>query len=1098
MRHSKDHITAASSFLRHALFYLRVPAGGINRFLQIHPGEGRMLAWATLLQIVMSFNAILVNNVAQTAFLKRFGAHALPMVFMAEAGITFLCTLLVGLLMERFRKIRVFSALLLFYGLSMCLVRIMIPMGISLSYPLLYILKSQAVGILPILYWDILNDMFTSRQSKRLYTLISAGGVLGIMVGSLLTHRIAAWIGFDNILMLFACGMALTAVLNEMTEKVTGVPLQARISGSAATPGQGVKALFKDFAGQYRESALLKYMILLIAIPNVLLPFLDFQFNVLVDRHFASETGTLAFFGYFRGVSNGLMFLLLLVSGRVISKWGVPVSLLFHPANYFLSFLAIFLRFDLIAGVYARLSTETLKTVLNNPARAVLYNFFPEQRRSMIRLVLRGGVVRVSDFAGSALLIALTAAADPRLISLIALPLALAWWIAAFGLKKAYPDILIQSLKNGQLQWDKTGEETLTLLAKDRQAIRSFRHGLDSEADNIALLSAEMLARVRPDLLMESLLPVISQKPPQVQKGWLNLVPAENAARYLPILYQKAESAPETTLPIWLEFLNRVDPENSGLFMERYINHPNPDIQAEAFVGACIGCSLENQDAYRHQMKDWLSGDLFHIILALKVLSRKGDLTYEQAVLDIDRSTADPAVQDLALQSLSAMGSAQAVPRALARSGAAHPDVRQSALLVLAASEPEVRAEHLIRFLKDPEPAVRSRAFHFISQRGKAVLPDLLKTLAGHSTVQQMETVRLLKFIGAPPAELSRFVLARLHEALNTLACIHILAGAGEGTAAWLLKKALEEDHQQIIELILRVLGMVEFSDKMPFILQAVQSGRRQDVDNAIEAIQTALHTRLRHALIPHLENRPLADRLSDSAGAMGIKPPFFAHFSQMATGLLAQSMDPFMKALCLYAASDDPSSALPPAILQPLTRDPDPQVAAAAAFAMKARNPDEKRHESPQKPAELVEKTIYLKTSPFFREMRVRELLRAAERCRLKETGKGDVVVPEGKPSPGIYLLCQGKFSTEGRAGSACREPITKDMAACGVAGEMPWIDGGGQLMTVRCVTEGLLLEMPGELFRRLLEESPGLALTACRFYSRRILAYQNILPQP
>jgi ATP/ADP translocase len=231
---------------RHSLFPVRLPAGGITKLLRVYPNEVKLLLWVTAIQVVMSTCSILVNNVAQTTFLKRFGSEALPAIFMLEAMITFFFAGFVSLLMERYRTIRVFTGLLLFYGICMGIVRILISMGVELAYPILYILKSQAVGILPILYWDILNDMFTTQQSKRLYTLISAGGILGTTLGSLMTRRIAIWVGTDNILLIFIGGMILAAVLNEFTEKVVGTPLQPRVKQGKQTSKQQHMAVIKE------------------------------------------------------------------------------------------------------------------------------------------------------------------------------------------------------------------------------------------------------------------------------------------------------------------------------------------------------------------------------------------------------------------------------------------------------------------------------------------------------------------------------------------------------------------------------------------------------------------------------------------------------------------------------------------------------------------------------------------------------------------------------------------------------------------------------------------------------------------------------------
>ena len=196
-----------------------------------------------------------------------------------------------------------------------------------------------------------------------------------------MTGRLARWLGLNNLLLIFVGGMVLAAVLNELTEKIVAAPMETRADRRKGKLDGKFIDNFQKFIANARQSVLLKYMIIIIAIPNILLPIMDYQFNVVVDNHFTTEAATLHFFGLYRGISNAVMFVVLMVSGRIITRLGVTTSLLFHPANYFLAFGSLFLRLDNISGIYARFSTETLKTTLNNPARTVLYNFFPEKSR---------------------------------------------------------------------------------------------------------------------------------------------------------------------------------------------------------------------------------------------------------------------------------------------------------------------------------------------------------------------------------------------------------------------------------------------------------------------------------------------------------------------------------------------------------------------------------------------------------------------------------------------------------------------------------------------------------------------------------------------
>ena len=147
----------------------------------------------------------------------------------------------------------------------------------------------------------------------------------------------------------------IAAILNQLTGRVVGGQIESREDGAKKVKSRKpFKESIAEVIAAVRESALLRYMVIITAIPNIVLPWMTYQFNVAMDNYYASEQGVLSFLGLFRGISNGAMFVILLFSSRLISRWGVGTSLLFHPCNYLISFAAIFFRFDLIT---ARLRT---------------------------------------------------------------------------------------------------------------------------------------------------------------------------------------------------------------------------------------------------------------------------------------------------------------------------------------------------------------------------------------------------------------------------------------------------------------------------------------------------------------------------------------------------------------------------------------------------------------------------------------------------------------------------------------------------------------------------------------------------------------------
>ena len=124
-------------------------------------------------------------------------------------------------------------------------------------------------------------------------------------------------------------------------------------------------------------------------LPNIVIPLLNYQFNFAVNEAFASEAGMVQFFGYFRGVINIISLILLFFMGRIYSRWGLPVVLMFHPMNYFIVFTAFFVNLSVISAMYARLSTNIIRTTMNAPAVDILMGLLPFSYLNTIRPFLR-------------------------------------------------------------------------------------------------------------------------------------------------------------------------------------------------------------------------------------------------------------------------------------------------------------------------------------------------------------------------------------------------------------------------------------------------------------------------------------------------------------------------------------------------------------------------------------------------------------------------------------------------------------------------------------------------------------------------------------
>jgi ATP/ADP translocase len=322
----------------------------LGRWLKIYEDEIGLFFWSALLFFVIHTSDILLNNFGETTFLKRYGVEYLPVIYMVNAVSTFIIMGMMTGVMAKTPSGRLLFYVLTWCGVSIACLRLVIPFGFDLIYPILYVLKSQYEVMLGLLFWDLSNDLFNTRQSKRLFPLLTAGGVIGGMTGSFCTPTLARLISIDNIMWVYLGTCLGGAMIVRRMGFLFPTLVTPEQPAKKAKSRSSVLDELKKVVPVIRESLLVKILIVLTFVPNMVIPILNFMFNFTIDQAFGTEGGMIKFFGYFRGSMNIVSFVVLLFVGRIYGKWGLPIALMFHPANYVIAFLSYLLWFNVYAG----------------------------------------------------------------------------------------------------------------------------------------------------------------------------------------------------------------------------------------------------------------------------------------------------------------------------------------------------------------------------------------------------------------------------------------------------------------------------------------------------------------------------------------------------------------------------------------------------------------------------------------------------------------------------------------------------------------------------------------------------------------------------
>jgi ATP/ADP translocase/HEAT repeat protein len=855
----------------------------------------------------------------------------LPVVTVINSLVTFVLMGMLAGVMKRYSGTRLLSVFLVGCGLVIAGLRWVIPLNIDLIYPLIYILDIQFEALLILVFWDLGNDLFNTRQSKRLFPLITIGGVVGRIASNFSTPFLVRAVSVDNLLLVYL-GLALASALIAVRMGMLFPTLLVspgkggRKSKKKQGPGFSLFRVYGRMMGLVRESTLMKIVVLLTLLANIVIPILNYQFNVAVNDTFASEGRLIVFFSFFRGSMNIVSLILLLFAGRAYSRWGLPLALMVHPLNYVLVFGALFVRFDVISAMYARLSTNIIRTVLNAPVMGVLMGLFPEEHRAMVRPFLRGTVVRVGLLAGSGIILLSQNFVHPRYLSLAALVFVAGWIGAAMVLKREYAAILLDLISRGRLDLKALGENDARQVFRDRTAQDQLAERLLRSRDSGVLWYAEQLRAQGYRRLDDLIFQVLDHHDPGVKvqlMAFLSPLAVDRAVEEVRKLVPHGEAS------FIAELVSRVN-----TFTGDAVNRFNREILSgqddpEVRGLAVRGLHKAEPERYGPVIRKWVASDRGQERVA-GVIAAGGtaDRSYIPILAAMLEKDSGEALQVHALESLGrleARGLSDRLSRFLFHPSAR---VREAALNLWEIDGPKA-LETVLLMLNDPSPEIAARVFDavlkapFQDSRVLIRALDLPRRRVREGVFRVLEALRITDF------DRIRYALSELEIAYGHLAEARSLRLLPECPQRELLADHLSQKVQRILDTLLRVLGSQEPGGRLDLVRQGIRSPEARKRSNSIEVLETVLEPSLARMMVPLLENAPPEEVLKRGRRRFSLPDP--GDTSRAVAGWFLKSGDWVAVVLVLGLLKRHPVQGVDRETLAGLARSENPHIRSLA-----------------------------------------------------------------------------------------------------------------------------------------------------------------------
>jgi len=1021
-------------------------------FPAVRPAEaGRFGFFCALLGLVTLAQTVGLVG-AETLFLSRHGAAALPRAFVGAALATVLASLAYAAVVGRARNDRLFAALLAGAAAALAAGAYAALRGAPAAAPALFAAFFATQAVFLNHYWTFAGDFFDTLASKRLFPLFMAGSSAGGAAGGALAAGLARAAPPEWLVAAWALGLAASALLLRAARGAIRRwgPLGDEESDESSVEGLRAAVVYA------RRSALGRWLVLSLGAMVLALFTSQVLYSEAFLRAFPEPAALAGFLGAFLVAANALELLVeTAVTPRLIRRFGVASANLLHPLLTLASFGALAADFALAPAVAARLNREALDNAIAQPVRSLVYNALPARLRGRMRAFLEGIVVYSAMAAAGAALLALPdrVRGEARVLALCGLGAvaALVYLAAGFAVRRAYLAALVDELRRGRLDLrdvaDALGGFEVTRLAA------LWRELLARRAPGAPAAGLELAPLLAARGLVEPLVYAATHRDADVREaslGALGRVDGDAArAALLGALGDPVPAVRVAALRALRETALRAGGGELSAARARLahplpavrdrLHDPAPDVRAEA----ALLCGAEGHARLEAMAR---SRDDAEAVAALARLPA----SLERVALERARDPR-PSVCAAALEALARIGAAARVATADVAPLVEHPApaVRLAAVGVLGAQGTELAARALAGALDDPVRAVReagASALARLGDRGAEAARPLLDA-PGVWTVDA--ALCAVAGAGTPAARATLLgeLRRRAREAWEHELAVHALPDPQDVPRRF-LRTAHASAGARARRLAFRVLELLEGPHVVRSVQRTLRLGRPRARADALEVLSN-LGDRQAAGLLALLhEGGPVEDRIREAP----------------ASAAAPRSGEDVVAAGCEAA-------------------DPWIRLAATAAAAGEGGHG-------------VMERLLALREVPIFAHLRL-DQLESIQRAMREETYvQGEVVVREGEPGHELFLLLEGRVDVwSGWGGPHAK--LLNQLAAVSWFGEMAVLDDETRTATAVVTQDARIATLGGDRLKELVFAMPEIAFEIFREMIARVRRAEKRLAQ-
>lgn len=912
----------------------------LDRALKVRPGEKSRVGLMAL-YAANAIGAVVVGRTVRDTLFLTSGTYTkddLPVMYILNSIAVALLSWGYSRFADRARRDRLNSGVAAGWAVVMLGFFFVARQSTSAVAPALYVAVEAMGALVVIQFWTFAQDVFTSREAKRLFGLIGAGGQVANVVYGFLAATVSSTLGAESLLVLCAlnlagCGFLAWYIGRRFGSATGNTTVRAPVTRTATRLKPVAPAGARREKKPFTFGALATPHLLTIAaiamVSAVAVNLVDFQFKAAAEMNFQDKGELGAFFGRFYAICGAVALAIQMgVTGRVLERFGVLASLLPLPVGLLFGSFAAHLSPGAWAASLAKGSDSIFRYTINDASMQLLYLPVQTHLRGRAKALIDGILRPVAGVIAGLLLVVLGKAAalgpglshgdkDPIITTIVVL-LVVGWIFLLVRARRHYVASLLETLQRRRLDLHAQP------MNADQATADALAKVLDGN-DALAILHAlQMLQHVRGRDYAPKVAKLLDHPVSSVRAAATNFLARSADRRWAPKIQQRLADEDPWCVAAALGAVCALEKEKALPMVQPFLRDRRPAMRAAAVVGLVRHAGISGIIEAAEELKRQLGADsAVERELAASVLGEIGVSTFYNSLLpfledpsaQVRRAALraagrlkSPELVEPVLEQLASHTTAREATLALVAFGpgvvvalgramndtSLRVEVRRAVPAVLARLGSREAAETLSSGLETNDPPLRAAIARALAKlmrrRSDVVLRRDVIRRAIHSELTRAENLlEAQRGLNLPTVERT--------------AALRQSRGTG---ARPLLALALIEERDRIIARTLELLVLLHPKGGLDLVAENLRSDLPSRRANAVEVIDNTVKDEVKKRLLPLIEERTALE--SEAA-----RSP-----TEWAAALL-ESSSPWIAACAARYASEHQLTAVAPQLMTAL-----------------------------------------------------------------------------------------------------------------------------------------------------------------------------------